>query len=98
MAEMFNDVDVKLNIARGNSINNYAITDFCNNFDECDQIMSEKIEMSNEDLTLYLPFQKLVLRFLEFANLKIWIYIVTVAVIAGVTGATVDWTGRYLMN
>jgi H+/Cl- antiporter ClcA len=98
MAEMFNNVDVKLNIARGNSINNYAITDFCNNIDECDENMSEKIEMFHEDLTLYLPFQKRVLRFLEFANIKIWIYIVTVAVIAGVTGATVDWTGRYLMN
>jgi hypothetical protein len=95
---MFNDVDVKLNIAPGNSINNYANTDFCNNIDECDEIISEKIEMFNEDLTMYLPLQKRVLRILEFANIKIWIYIVTVAVIAGVTGATVDWTGRYLMN
>lgn len=43
------NMNIKYNISRANSINNYAITDFCNNIDECDEHMAEQIEMFNEE-------------------------------------------------
>ena len=84
---------IKTNVSRANSINNYAITDFCNNIDECDEYLAGKLEMFHEDMTGWLPFGKRISRLLEYINAKIWIYIVTVAVLAAITGGTQDYIG-----
>lgn len=92
-----NRMNIKTNISRANSINNYAITDFCNNIDECDERMAEKVEMFNEELTLYLPGRKRCSRLCEYANLNIWIYLFFVASIAAFFGATQNKIGGTIL-
>lgn len=91
-------MNIKANVARANSINNYAITDFCNNIDECDENMAEKVEMFSEELTLYLPMRKRCSRFWSYANLNVWIYIIIVGILAGITGASQDFIGGKLFG
>jgi len=90
-------LNIKTNISRANSINNYSITDFCNNIDECDERMAEKVEMFNEELTLYLPGRKRCSRFCEYANLQIWIYLIITATIAAFFGATQNKLGGTIL-
>jgi H+/Cl- antiporter ClcA len=60
--------------------------------------MAEKVEMFSEELTLYLPMRKRCSRFVEYANIKIWIYIITVAIIAAVFGVSQDYFSRFGNN
>ena len=57
--------------------------------------MAEKVEMFSEELTLYLPMRKRCSRFAEYANIKVWIYIITTAILAGLTGVSQDYLSRF---
>ena len=44
--------DINYSITRSNTLNNYSITDFCANIDECDENIAEKIETFSDEITL----------------------------------------------
>lgn len=56
-------------------MNNYNITDFCNNIDECDESLAEKLENFNDAITSLLGWQDRLQRFLEYISIKLWICI-----------------------
>jgi len=89
---------VKANVSRACGINNYSITDFCNNIDEVDENMAQKVEAFNEELTLYLTPRQRCDRLGRYLQLRMWLHIIVTAIIAGVIGASLDYGGGQLFG
>lgn len=82
----------KQNFAKANQINNYHITDFCNNIDECDEHLAEKLEKYNEETTRLLPWAERIKRFCGYINLRLWSCVVLISFICCLVGIMTDVT------
>ena len=74
------------------------ITDFCDNINELDENLADKLELFDEKYTNLLPFHKRVGRYLRYINFKYWSCIVIVATLAGFNGLVVDRISGYLFK
>ena len=92
-------------MSRANQVNNYNITgrliyylDFCNNIDECDEGLAERLENFNDVVTGLLGWKDRLARFLEYINIKLWICIVLIAVLSCLSAVFADALAASLFN
>lgn len=74
------------------------ITDFCDNLNELDEFLADKVELFDEKYTSLLPFQKRVTRFLRYINFKIWLCILIIAFLSAASGLIADFFGKLLFK
>ena len=67
-------------VYKANQVRNYMISDFCDNINELDEHLADKLEIFNEKFTNLLPVNKRWKRFSDYIGLKIWVFIFIVAV------------------
>ena len=65
---------------KANQIRNYMLTDFCDNINELDEHLADKLELFNERFTDLLPVNKRFKRFADYLHLKAWAFIFLVSV------------------
>lgn len=84
------------NASRAHQVNNYLITDFAHNIDECDEKLAEKLENFNDAVTSLLDMRDRFFRFLQFVNYKLWVCIMCIGTISCLIGMLVDQTASKL--
>jgi hypothetical protein len=66
------------------------ITDFCDNINELDDDLADKLELFDEKYTALLPFKTRVARYLRYINFTIWVAIVLTALMVAINGYVCD--------
>ena len=66
--------------------------DFCDNIDQCDENIAEKLEKYNEELTHLFPIKQRFKRIYSYINLEIWIFIAIVATLAAWIGISLSFS------
>ena len=84
------------NASRAHQVNNYLITDFAHNIDECDEKLAEKLENFNDAVTSLLDLRDRFFRFLQFINYKLWLCIACIGITSGLIGMLADQTASKL--
>jgi H+/Cl- antiporter ClcA len=74
------------------------ITDFCDNINELDEHLADKLELFDEKYTSLLPFKKRVSRYLRYINFKIWVCITLVAFLVAMNGFVCDRLGAFFFK
>lgn len=74
------------------------ISDFCDNINELDEHLADKLELYNEKYTNLLPVKKRIKRFAKYINLKIWVFIAIVAVTAAQNDLAINNSGSQLLS
>ena len=83
---------------KANKVRNYMITDFCDNINELDENLADKIELFDEQYTALLSFNKRVSRFLRYINFKIWVCISVIAFFSAMNGFVADFLGDFIFK
>jgi H+/Cl- antiporter ClcA len=72
------------------------LLEFCDNINELDLHLADKLELFDEKYTSLLPFKKRMSRYLRYLDFKQWVCIFLVAVLAGLNGYVCDAIGGNL--
>ena len=83
---------------KANQVRNYMITDFCDNINELDAHLADKLELFNEKYTALLPVKKRLKRFAKYINLKIWCFIFIVSICCIINSEIINTLGVLLMQ
>ena len=83
-------------VYKANQVRNYVITDFCDNINELDEHLADKLEIFNEKFTNLLPVNKRWKRFSDYLGLKIWVFIFIVAIACALNGCAINYLGQKL--
>lgn len=74
------------------------ITDFCDNINELDENLADKVELFDEQYTALLSFNKRVSRFLRYINFKVWVCITAIAFFSAINGFISDFIGNLIFK
>jgi len=83
---------------KANKVRNYMITDFCDDINELDEFLADKVELYDEKYTSLLPFKKRVSRILRYVEYKVWLCVAVIAVCSAGSGIISDYCGGMLFN
>lgn len=74
------------------------LTDFCDNINELDEHLADKLELYNERFTDLLPVSKRFKRFADYLHLKVWAFIFFVSIACALNGCAINYLGTTLMK
>jgi hypothetical protein len=74
------------------------LTDFCDNINELDEHLADKLELFNERFTDLLPVSKRFKRFADYLHLKVWAFIFFVSIACALNGCAINYLGTTLMK